>query len=429
MKYISKQLPKSQVELVITVEPADYKKDLEKAAIRISERAAIKGFRSGKAPYDIVKQEVGAIKIMEEAMQTIVQSNFTQAIKQEKLETIGMPEITIEKIAPENDFVFKAIVALLPKIKLGDINKIKVTKKEANVEDGKVDEILTNLKKMQAKEVITDRKAEEKDKAVIDMEMFINKVPVEGGQAKGHAVYLNEQHYIPGLNEELVGLGKDDTKEFTLKFPKEHYQKHLAGKNVDFQIKVSDIFELQYPELNDEFAKTLGMENMDKLKSTLQTNLQKEQETKEDQRMEIEIFDKLIESSEFGEIPEILVDSEKHKMFHELKSQLSQQGIELEKYLKDLKKTEKEIHDDFAGQADKRVKSALVSRQIAMDNNIKAEKEDIKEEIELIKKTYPNDKTVEENLQKQEVLDTLAVAVQNRKVIKWLKERVMEDKK
>jgi len=425
MQYTTKSLEKSQVELTITVTSDDYQDDVQKAAVRISERAAIKGFRPGKAPYDIVKQEVGELKIMEEAMQTIVESNFTQAVKKEKLQTIGMPQITIEKIAPGNDFIFKAVVALMPEIKLGNIEKIKVEKKEQKVDAKKIDEVISNLQKMQTKEVLKNGIADKKDKATIDMEMFINKVPVEGGQAKDHAVYLGEDHYIPGLNEEVVGLKKDDTKEFTLKFPKEHYQKHLAGKNVDFKIKVNEIYELQHPELDDDFAKALGLDSMDKLRETLKTNLQKEEDAKENQRQEIAIFDQLIESSEIGNIPEVLINAEKNKMFHELKHQLTQQGIDMEKYLEGLKKSEKDIYNDFAVQASQRVKAALVSRQIALDNNLKAEKEDIEKEIEMIKKTYPNDKTVEENLKKPEVLDTLAVAVQNRKVIALLKEKAL----
>ena len=126
MKYELKTLEKSQVEFTITVEPADYKKDLENAALRISQRAAIKGFRPGKAPYEMVKQQVGEVRIIEEAMQSIVEANFFVAIKKENLDTVGMPQITIIKVAPGNDLVFKAAVALLPKIKLGNLATVKV---------------------------------------------------------------------------------------------------------------------------------------------------------------------------------------------------------------------------------------------------------------------------------------------------------------
>ena len=428
MKYTKKDLPKSQVELVITVEPADYNADLQKAAITLSQRAAIKGFRPGKAPYDTVKQQVGEVKIFETAMQNIVESNYSKAIKEASLETIGMPQISIEKMAPGNDFEFKATVALMPSIKLGNIAKIKIQKKTTKIDDAKTEEVLANLSKMQAKEVVKTGKATKKDKVTIDMEMFLDKVPVEGGQAKKHGVYLSEQHYIPGLDEKLIGLSKGDEKEFDLKFPAEHYQKHLAGKKIDFKIKVIDVFEMQYPEINDEFAKSLGLENLDKLRATLKENLQKEEEKKEDQRVEIEIFDKLIEATSFDDIPEVLIKYEKEKMFHELKSQLAQQGIDMEKYLSDLKKTEEEIHNDFAVQADKRAKAALVSRAIAIEQKMQPEKKEIDDEIALIRKTYKDDKTVEENLKRPEVIETLAVAVQNKKVIKYLKETVLADK-
>ena len=425
MSHTLKKLEKSQVELEITVAPTDYNELLIKASVRLSERAAIKGFRPGKAPYDIVKEQLGDIKIFEEAMQSIVEKFFYQAVQAEKLQTIGMPQITIQKLAPGNDFVFKAVVAQLPIIKLGDLTKIKVSKNTKKVEDKEMNDVLENLRKMQTKEVLKNGIAEKKDKVVIKMEMFNDKVPVEGGQANKHAVYLSEQHYIPGLQEHLVGLKKDDTKEFTLKFPDAHYQKHLAGKNIDFKIFVNDVYELQYPELNDDFAKALGQENMDKLKEILLQNLTKEAEQKEEQRVEAEILDALVAGSDFGDIPDVLINSEKQKIFHELKHNLEKYGIEMEKYLADLKKTEKQIFDDFAEQATKRVKAGLVSRQIALDNNLQAEPTEIDQEIELVKKAYPNDKTVEENVKRPEVRETIAVAVQNRKVMRWLKNKIM----
>lgn len=424
MKHEIKKLGKAQVELNISVEPADYKDDLEKAAARISDRASIKGFRQGKAPYNIVKEQVGEIKIFEEAMQSIVEKNLFAVIKKENLETVGAPQITIEKIAPGNDFVFKAVASLMPKIKLCDLNKIKIEIKTQKTTDKETEDVVQNLRKMQAKEILKNGTAEKEDKIVIDLDMFLDKVPVEGGQAKNHQVYLNEPNYIPGMAEQLVGLKKGDTKEFTLKFPKEHYQKHLAGRDIDLKTNVKDVYKIEYPEVNDEFAKTLGQENADKLKERIAENLTKEKETREDQRVEIEMLEKIVAGSEFEVIPDSLIDYEKQKMFHELKHDLEQRGITIEKYLADIKKTEKEIFDDFAAQADKRVKAALVSRQVALDNNIKVEKTDLDKEIELIKTSYAGDKTVEENLKRPEVIDTIASTVQNRKVIAWLKTKI-----
>ncbi|MBI2443990.1 MAG: trigger factor [Candidatus Magasanikbacteria bacterium] len=421
MSHTLQKLAGSQVQLQITIPPAEYQTDLGQAAARLSERAAIKGFRPGKAPYEIIKQQLGEMPIMEEAMKNIVQRTYFAAVKTEKLETIGAPQIAVAKIAPGNDLVYTATVALLPKIQLPDLSAISVTRQTVAVGDKETTDALENLRKLQPKEVIKNGAATKEDKLVVALEMFINQVPVEGGQAPNHQVYLNEPHYIPGLAEQLVGLKKDDTKEFTLKFPAEHYQKHLAGRAIDFKVKVKDVFALQYPELNDEFAKTLGQESLAKLRALLQQNLQREAERKEEQRREIALLDQLIEKTQFDELPQILVDSEKRKMFYELKGDLERRGIPIEKYLADLKKTEAQIFTEFTAGAAKRAQAALVSRQVARENNIKVTDEEIKQEVEAVKQAYPDNQQVRENLQRPEVIDTIASTVQNRKVIEFLK--------
>ena len=425
MSYTTKKLSKSQLEFTFTVKPDEYKKDVEAAAVRLSERAAIKGFRPGKAPYNIIKEQVGEIHIMEEALEKIIQKHYFEAVKIEKAEVIGMPKIKVEKLAPGNDLVFTATAALLPKVKLPDLKNISVKSELKKVDEADVNEALGHLQKMQPKEEPKSGAADKEDKVTIDMNMFIDKVPVEGGQAKNHQVYLSETHYIPGLAEQLIGLKKDETKEFTLPFPKEHYQKHLAGRKVDFKIKVNEVFTLKYPELNDELAKSLGQDNMQKLKDLLLANITREAEHKEEQRVEAAILEALIEKSSFDELPEVLIDSEKQKMFYELKHDLDRRGVSIEQYLNDIKKSQEQIFKDFTEGATKRAKAALISRQVAIENKISVGKEEIEKEIKLIKEAYPGDKNVEENLKKAEVLDTVAATIQNRKVVEYLREKIM----
>jgi trigger factor len=411
MEYITKKLIGSEVELTVTVKAEEYKKNMEDAAKRLSERAGIKGFRPGKAPYDMVKSQLGEQKILEEALESIIQKNYYDAVTKEKLSAIGMPLVTLEKVAAGNDLVFKAKVALMPTVKLPNLEEIKVKQDDAKVEDKEVDETVDGLRRMQMKEVIKNGISTDKDKVVIDMDMLIDKVPVEGGFAKDHQVYLSEKHYIPGLSEQLIGLKKDEKKEFSLEFPKEHYQKHLAGKMVDFKITVKDVYTLELPPLDEEFAKSLGQKNIADLKELIKKN------------MEAEAVRKVAQKTE-SEIPDLLIKNEKHKMFHELEHDLEHRGLSMEDYLKQLKKTEDEIFQDFTVAADKRIRAALVAKQIALDENIKAEQKDIDEEIKLIKQNYPDNPTVEENIKKPEVLDTIAATIQNRKVMEWLKEKV-----
>jgi len=427
MKHEFKKLPKAQVEFTVTVPPEEYTQYLEKAANRISNRIAISGFRKGHVPYDIIKKEVGEAAILQEAAEDIIQKTFFEAISGEHIHTIGQPQIALEKLAPGNDFVYKATVATLPHVKLPDLSKISVERKVKTVEGSEVDETINALRGMQAKEVLKSGKAEGTDKLVIDLDMFIDNVPLEGGQAKDSAVYLSENHYIPGFNEQVAGLKKDDTKEFTLKFPKEHYQKMFAGKDVQFKVKVKDVYERQLPEANDEFAKTLGRQSMQELKDLILKNMQTEAEGKADQQAEIEILNAVIDQSEFEDIPEILIDSERQKMFYELKRDLDKNGISIEQYLADIKKDEKSLYEEFRAQAEKRAKAALLSRSIAEEFKIEVSEAEMDAEIETLKGHYKDDKEAQDRLKTQDVRYSVGTLLQNKKVVAFLKEKILKE--
>lgn len=429
MPHTKKDLKDSQVELTITVEAGTYQDELKKAAVRISERATIKGFRKGKAPFDIIKKEVGEMAIMQEALEDIIKKTFFDAVEAEKLETIGMPQISIEKLAPENDIVYKAVVALMPGVKLPDMKKIKVKKDEAKVDDKKMDETLMALRGMHATEILKDGPATGTDKMVLDMDMLIDNVPVDGGQAKDYQVYLSEDHYIPGFNKNVEGMKKGDEKEFSLDFPESHYQKHLAGKKVDFKIKVKDVFERQLPELSDDMAKAMGQESIEKLKELIQNNMLQEAQMKVDQKAEIEMLDALIEKAKFEPIPEVLIDAERQKMFYELKRDLEKNGVEISQYLADIKRTEEELFNDFKQQAEKRAKAALISRQIATEQKIEVSDDELKTEIKKLEDMYKDNQEHLDNLKKLEVKNTIATSMQNRKVMEWLKKEILGEKK
>ncbi len=425
MEHILKKLKGSEIELTITVTPAEYDKQLKKAADRISERTAIKGFRKGHAPYDLVKREIGEMHIMNEALEGILQETFYKAVIEEKLETIGMPKINIEKIAPGNDLVYKAVVSLLPVVTLPKLEKIKVEHKAKPVTETEIDEVIKNLTRMQAKEVVKAGKSTKEDKVVIDMNLFVDNVPMEGGQAKDYQVYLSENQHIPGFNDNLVGVEKDEEKEFEVTFPKDYYNKSLGGKTGLFKVKVKEVFERQFPEITDEFAEKLGQESVVKLRELLQHNLEHEALHKADQVAEIEMFDALIDKSKFDEIPEVLVDAERKKMFYELKRDLEKNGITIEQYLLDIKKNEEDIQKDFTEQATKRAKAALVSRQIAKEQNLTVNDTELDLEIEKLKKEYKDHPEYLENLEKLEVRDSVRTYTVNRKVIEFLRENIL----
>lgn len=424
MSYTKKNLPNSQVAITVTVLPEEYQPALEKAAIRISQRVSIRGFRKGKAPFDLVRQEVGAMAMLNEALEDIVKDTFYRAVMEEKLETIGMPDVKVEKLAPDNDVVYTATVALMPNVALPDLKKMTLARETPSVDAARAEETIAAIRGMHAIETIKDGPAEGTDKLVLDLDMSIDKVPVEGGQAKKYQVYLGEDHYIPGFNEQVRGLKKEDTKTFSLDFPKTHYQKHLAGKTVDFAVSVHDVYQRDIPELDDELAKKMGQESAEKLRELVHNNLYEEAAQKTNQKNEIALLQQVIEKTTFGPIPEVLINAERQKMFYELKRDLEKNGIAIDQYLGDMKKNEKELYEDFRKQAEERAKAALVSRQVAAEHHLFVSDTERDAEIHTLKEAYKDNTEAQENLSRREVLDAIATQLQNRKVMQFLKATV-----
>jgi len=426
MSYTVKKLPKGEVEIKFEIAGIEYQPWLDKASIHISEHAKIEGFRPGRAPYEMVKKAVGEAKIYEEALELMLPKYFSEAVTKENLETIGQPKVNVEKLAPGNPMVFKLTVALLPEITLPNLEKFEFKRKDVKIEKETTDKALKDLQKMRRKEVIVARPATKEDKVVVDLEMFKDKVAVEAGRAKDYSVYLNEAHYIPGFSEKLVGAAKGETREFNLPFPKDHYQKHLAGQNIDFKATVKDVYELQAPEINDEFAKNLGQRDLASLRTLVEENLLAEAKAQEEERVENEMLAALEEKTKFGEIPDLLVNEEIHKMEHELENNVARQGMELDKYLESIHKTMDDLKLDFAPQAIKRIKVALLIRAYGIEQKIEVSDKEIAEEVEKQMNMYKNDPKTQEAIRDPEYADYLKTILRNRKTLTWLKDKLIK---
>jgi len=426
MDYNIQELDGSEVEINIIVNPDEYQEDLEKAAERISNRVDIDGFREGNAPYRVVKNEVGEMKIMQEALQTIAQRSYVQVLKQENIESVGSPEVEVKKMAPGDAVEFTATVGVMPEIELADLNTLEVEKEMKEVKEEDVQDSLDSLRKMHAEEEKKEGPAQDDDKIVLDMNMSVDGVPVEGGQAQDYQVYLNEEdQHIPGFNEKVEGMKAGEEKEFTLDFPENHYQQNLAGKTVDFNITVNEVYSQELPDLDEDFAKKLGQEDVEGIKNLIRQNLEQEAKKKENQQFEIKLLNKMVEESEIGEVPEALIEAEKQKMYQELKNDLEKNGVTVEQYLEDIKKTEEELLEGFTEQATKRAKTALISRKLAEEHEqLQPTEEEIEEEVEKIRQANEGSEEIEERLQNQQVRGTIATTIQNRKVVDWLKDQV-----
>lgn len=421
-------LPKQAVKLTITVSLEEMQPMLETAAAHVSEQVQIPGFRPGKAGYDIVKQRVGEMKILEEALEEIVRKTLVEAVNAEKLETVGSPSISVEKLAPGNPLVYSAELALMPVIeKLADYEKLSVKKEDAVATEEDIEKTLLELQKMQRKEVraTAETEAKKEDKAVIDLLMKKDGVLVEGGTAKGYRVYLSEPHYIPGFSEELVGMKETGTKTFTLTFPKNHYQKHLAGYPVKFEVTLNELYHLDTPALDDAFAGGLGQKDLAALKALLHSNISGEKAQEEAKRQELEMLMLIAKESRFTEIPELLVNQEVNKMIHELEHGVEEQGGKFDDYLQSIKKTIAQLKLDFAPRAIERIKASLVVREAGKQMQIEVTAAEIDTALDTLAEQY-KDKESRDKIYAPEYREYMEVALKNKKVIEKLREVMMK---
>lgn len=427
MKYTIKDLPKSLKEIRVEFPAADLKPQMEEAAVRLSQQTKIEGFRPGKATYEVMVGRFGEGPILEEALPSIVRKSLVEAITTEKIETIGEPSINVEKAAPGNDIVFTATVAILPKVKkLPDLDKVKIEAKSTEITDEEVDKVLNDLKKMQKTEKSVEREAQKGDKITVNMDMTLDKVLVEGGSVKDHHIYLDEDYFIPGLKEKVLGMKKGETREFQLEFPKEHFQKNLAGKKVDFKVVLNEVNELTEPELNDEFAKTVGKDSLKELKDILRQNLEKEALDKEKQRQEIAAMEKLIENAEFDEIPDMLVTSQAQQMLQEFQHSIERQGMTFDDYLASIGKKKTDLLLDFTPDALKRAKSSILVRAIAEQEKIEPSDAELLEEQTKMLNMYKDDPETQERVRSEDGVRYILIVLRNRKVMEFIREKLVK---
>ncbi|TSD05943.1 MAG: Trigger factor [Parcubacteria group bacterium Athens0714_12] len=427
MKINLNKMPKSIVELTIEINTENLTPFLNKAAKRLSQKNKISGFRPGKTPFNLIEKQLGTMAIYEEAMEEILNDSYFKALKKNQLLPVEKPKIDIIKFAPGNPFIYKAIFAVLPKVKLGDCKKINLKRKEIKITPDQMEKALKELQKMRAKETLVDREIQKGDKAIADLEMFIDKVPLEGGQSKNTQIIIGDSFFIPGFGENLIGLKKNETKEFSLKFPVDHYDKKLSGKTVDFKAKINEVYKIDYPEINDEFIKNLGkFENVEEFKKKLEENLKEEEKHKEEQRLELKILDELEEKSEFEEIPEILIELETDKMILELEANIKQQGIKFEDYLNHLQKTRENLKEELKSKAKKRIKTILLINEIIKQKEIKISDEDIEKAKEETLRAYSFNPELAKNIQTEEYKNYLINLLKNRKAIEFLKSEILK---
>ncbi|MFH0818447.1 MAG: trigger factor [Patescibacteria group bacterium] len=382
MKIDKKELADRKLELLVELDNTDVKPFLAKAALKISQEVSIPGFRKGKVPYDILKQHVGEATIYEEAFYNIVNKTLPEIVKKENIDFVGQPKVDAEKIAPGNPVVYKVTFVLMPKIKLGDYKTLTVKKQVVKTDEEKVKKTLADLRKLRAQEKLVERTAKKDDKVEVDFTIKLAGVVIEGGQGKKYPIVIGEKKFIPGFEDNLMGLKTGETKNFKITFPKDYFEKKLADRECDVEAKVQAVYEITLPELNDEFAKGLNFKTWAELEKQIRDNINMELEQKEKERLELAILEEIISKSTFDPIPEEMLEIEIQKMMHEFKHNVENSGGKFADYLQHIKKTEDDIKRDFQPNAEKRIKTGMIAKAVAEAEKIDATDKEVAEEIE-----------------------------------------------
>lgn len=389
MKVTVSQPEKSQVTLRIEVEESELAKYLDQATQELGEKVKIDGFRAGKVPRDILEQKVGKEALRAHALDLGLPYFYADAVIQEKVPVVARPEI---KLISDTPFVFEAVVAILPEVKIEGHDKIKIEAKSTAVEEKDVEDMLTYFRGQSATHTTVDRAAQMGDRVELDFEGFDPEgdVPLEGTASQNHPLVLGEKTMIPGFEEEVVGLKAGDEKTFEITFPEDYRSKKFQGKKVKFKLKVHKVEEVKLPEVTDEWIKEVSGEEKtpEQFKEDIKTHLANERERQERTRQENEFFEELLKKAEI-ELPSALVEEEIDFILDRTKMDIESKGLSWDQYEKFLESQKRNLRDEKRPQAEKQIKLRLILQHLCKVEGIEAEPAELVDRIEAMKLSYP----------------------------------------
>ena len=384
------KLENNLVKLEITIEAAKFDEGLEKAYFRNAKYFSVPGFRKGKVPRHIVERHYGESILYEDAFNIVAPEYYDEAVKENELDVVASPEIDITQIGKGKDLIFTATVAVKPEVKLGKYKGVKVEKKEYKVTAEDVNNELKEMAEKNSRIVTGDENSvvETGYTAVIDFEGFVDGKPFEGGKGENYSLEIGSNTFIPGFEDQLVGLKNGEETEVNVTFPENYFSKDLAGKPAVFKVKINEIKVKELPEIDDEFAKDVSeFDTIKELKADIKKKLEEENEQKAKYEMEEEAIKAVCEEAEVN-IPDAMIDNEINDYVKEMESRLMYQGMKLDTYLQLMGKSLSDIKEQYKERATQNVKTKLVLEAISKAENIEITDKDIEEKLRNIAERY-----------------------------------------
>lgn len=389
--------------------PADkVESEVEKRINSLKGKVKIDGFRPGKVPVSLIKKRYGG-QVRSEVMTELLQSSYSEALQSEKLIPAGMPEIQPKELQEGEGMEYDAIFEVYPEFEVAPFDTIKITKPKVEVTDADIDRLIDDLRRQRAKWNEVDRQSQDGDKVKVDFKGLIEGEEFEGNKAEDFELIIGSKNMLKEFEDGVVGCSAGDEVNVAVNFPEDYHSADIAGKVGNFDIKIKAVLEAEMPEVDDEFAKALGVkdETAEGLRNEIKINLERERDQAILSRVKMQVLKGLEKDNQF-DLPKALVDQEIEKM----QDQLKQQGVQ------DLSE------EEFEKQGKTRVTLALVIRKIIDDNEIKLDESKVKAMIERVASTYGDPSIIMQYYQQNpEMMQNFEASVLEEQVIEFVSEK------
>lgn len=412
----------ARVIVEVEVEAERVEAAVEQAYRRIVRQLRIPGFRPGRAPRRIVELHVGKEALLQEAVDDLIPDLYIEATRQNELEPVDRARIDIVDMGDGKPLKFTAEVDVKPDVTLGDYEGVAVERRLRKVDDEAVDRMVERTREQMAQLVTSEKEAlAEGDYAIIDFDGFMDGEPFQGGAARGHTLEIGSGSFIPGFEEQLIGMAPEEEREIELNFP-EDYREDLAGKPVTFRVKLLEIKERHVPELDDEFAKDTGQfDTLDEMRADFRTRLETAAAEEADNQLRAQVAERAAEAAEV-EIPDVMVEHELEHMVHEMQLNLAQSGIRWEQYLQMLETTEDDWKEQVRDDAKVRVKQDLVLEAIGRAQGLQPDEDAVDERLRNLLGAGREEEDIKEMLADEDRRTVARNGLLRTRALEWLVE-------
>ncbi len=412
----------NEVKLNVTIEAEKFDEAIKKVYFKSAKYFNIPGFRKGKAPMNIVEKYYGKEIFYEDAFNEVVPEELEKAVEENKLEVVSRPDIDVTQIGKGQDLIFTAVFQTKPEAELGKYKGVEIKKIEYKVTDEDIEHELGHMQEHNSRLIsVEDRPVEKGDIANINFEGFVDGVAFEGGKAENHDLEIGSNTFIPGFEDQIIGMKIGEEKDIKVKFPEEYFSKDLAGKDATFKVKVNEIKKKELPTLDDEFAKDVS--EFDTLKE-LKESIKEKKQKQNDERAKYETQDAVIKAvceNVKVDIPSGMVETETENMLKDMEQRLAYQGLKLDQYLQMMGKTKEEMQKEYEPQAIEAIKSRLALEAVIKAEKIEVADVDVDEKIKEMAKNYGREND-EEFLKNENVRNYIKQGLESEKAIEFLVE-------